>query len=128
MALIGFLQNQRFSIINHGEICWVICLILRHCTLWFVLQIVNQMTLDKHPDYMLFTVLFVSISDFIFALYFRYKVLDMSKGIEEMGSLNLNILICLLVSWVVLFLCLMKGIKSVGKVRILSASLTLFCF
>ncbi|CAG2189983.1 Sodium- and chloride-dependent taurine transporter [Mytilus edulis] len=53
----------------------------------------------------------------------RYKVLDMSKGIEEMGSLNLNILICLLVSWVVLFLCLMKGIKSVGKVVYVTATL-----
>ncbi|XP_076114312.1 sodium- and chloride-dependent glycine transporter 1-like [Mytilus galloprovincialis] len=55
--------------------------------------------------------------------FWQYKVLDMSKGIEEMGSLNLNILICLLVSWVVLFLCLMKGIKSVGKVVYVTATL-----
>ena len=40
----------------------------------------------------------------------------MSDGIDDMGSMSWRLVLCLLFAWVVVFLCLSKGIKSSGKV------------
>lgn len=47
---------------------------------------------------------------------FRHYVLDISDGIGDLGEVRLPILGCLAVSWVVVFLCLIRGVKSSGKV------------
>ncbi|XP_048253286.1 sodium- and chloride-dependent glycine transporter 2-like [Haliotis rufescens] len=46
----------------------------------------------------------------------RYGTLRVSSGINNFGSVQVHLLLCNLASWVVVFLCLMKGIRSVGKV------------
>lgn len=51
----------------------------------------------------------------------RY-VLDKSSGIWEMGSIKWDLTLCLLVSWMIIFLCLMKGVKSSGKVVYFTAT------
>lgn len=46
----------------------------------------------------------------------RYHVLAQSSGIEETGQIRLPLAGCLLVAWIIVFLCLCKGVKSSGKV------------
>lgn len=42
----------------------------------------------------------------------------MSSGIEEIGHINWHLILSLLGAWVVVGLCIVKGVKSVGKVGI----------
>jgi hypothetical protein len=50
--------------------------------------------------------------------YFWYRVaLDASPGLDESGGVKWKLLLCLLFSWVVIYLCIYKGIKSSGKVN-----------
>ncbi|EYC17493.1 hypothetical protein Y032_0030g2086 [Ancylostoma ceylanicum] len=48
--------------------------------------------------------------------YFHKDVLMLSNGFTEVGSLNWYLGICVLLSWVAVFLCLFQGVKSSGKV------------
>lgn len=52
-------------------------------------------------------------------LYYFYRVaLDISKSIEDPGNgVNGKLVGCLLLSWVVVCACIIKGVKSSGKVR-----------
>lgn len=52
----------------------------------------------------------------------RLEVLNMSSGIDDGADEFLwQLALCLLLAWVVIFLCLVKGIKSSGKVLLLSS-------
>ncbi|KAG7251585.1 hypothetical protein CRUP_036002, partial [Coryphaenoides rupestris] len=44
-----------------------------------------------------------------------HYVLNISDDIGNFGEVRLPILGCLAVSWVVVFLCLIRGVKSSGK-------------
>ena len=46
-----------------------------------------------------------------------YKVLKISENIDEIGYPNWEIVLCLLLSWALVFMCHVRGIKSSGKVR-----------
>lgn len=46
----------------------------------------------------------------------RRRVLAISGGIEEIGSVRWDILLCLMVMWVICYFCIWKGVKSTGKV------------
>ncbi|XP_063415192.1 sodium- and chloride-dependent glycine transporter 2-like isoform X2 [Mytilus trossulus] len=48
--------------------------------------------------------------------FWTHKVLQITDGIENIGGIRLELLICLFVAWLIVFLCLCKGIKSSGKV------------
>jgi solute carrier family 6 amino acid transporter-like protein 5/7/9/14 len=50
--------------------------------------------------------------------HFRNHVLKITDGIDNMGGIRWELLICLIVAWILVFLCLCKGVKSSGKVRI----------
>uniref|UniRef100_A0A3Q1HEK6 Transporter n=1 Tax=Acanthochromis polyacanthus TaxID=80966 RepID=A0A3Q1HEK6_9TELE len=50
------------------------------------------------------------------------RVLNISGGIEEMGSLRWELALCLLLSWVICYFCIWKGIKSTGKVTYFTAT------
>ncbi|XP_045191377.2 sodium- and chloride-dependent glycine transporter 1-like [Mercenaria mercenaria] len=52
----------------------------------------------------------------------RY-VLNKSSGLEELGTIQWHLAVALVVAWIIIFLCLMKGIKSVGKVVYVTAIL-----
>ncbi|XP_061200992.1 sodium- and chloride-dependent glycine transporter 1 isoform X1 [Neopsephotus bourkii] len=54
--------------------------------------------------------------------YWRKYVLDLSDDIGNLGEVRLPLLGCLGVSWVVVFLCLIKGVKSSGKVVYFTAT------
>lgn len=46
----------------------------------------------------------------------RHRVLKISGGIEEVGSVRWELVLCLILSWVICYFCVWKGIKSTGKV------------
>jgi len=46
----------------------------------------------------------------------RGGVLHISDGIDNMGSIQLDLLGCLALAWVFVFLCLIKGVQSSGRV------------
>ena len=50
-------------------------------------------------------------------------VLEKSSGLEEFGTVQWHLAVALIVAWILIFLCLMKGIKSVGKVVYVTALL-----
>ncbi|NWI15113.1 SC6A9 protein, partial [Crypturellus soui] len=54
--------------------------------------------------------------------YWRKYVLNLSDDIGNLGEVRLPLLGCLGVSWVVVFLCLIKGVKSSGKVVYFTAT------
>lgn len=54
--------------------------------------------------------------------YWRLYVLKLSDDIGNFGEVRLSLLGCLGVSWVVVFLCLIRGVKSSGKVVYFTAT------
>uniref|UniRef100_A0A4W3IRB6 Transporter n=1 Tax=Callorhinchus milii TaxID=7868 RepID=A0A4W3IRB6_CALMI len=54
--------------------------------------------------------------------YWKYYVLKVSGDIGTFGEIRLPLLGCLAVAWFVVFLCLIKGVKSSGKVVYFTAT------
>lgn len=46
----------------------------------------------------------------------RYRMLDQTSGIEEVGTIRWELLLLLLLAWIIIYLCIFKGVKSTGKV------------
>ena len=55
-------------------------------------------------------------------LFARHEALRISAGIEDLGSIRWELVICLAISWLAVFLCLFKGVHSLGKVSLLSSA------
>ncbi|CBY32711.1 unnamed protein product [Oikopleura dioica] len=53
------------------------------------------------------------------------RALNVSSGFEDIGSLRLELLGCLVIIWVLVFICVFKGIKSTGKSAYVTATLPL---
>ncbi|XP_054159903.1 sodium- and chloride-dependent glycine transporter 2-like [Oppia nitens] len=53
--------------------------------------------------------------------FFHRHVLQMSDGIEELGSLNYRLVICLMIAWILMFFAISKGVKGLGKVSYFTA-------
>ncbi|XP_048246078.1 sodium- and chloride-dependent glycine transporter 1-like [Haliotis rufescens] len=47
--------------------------------------------------------------------FWQYNVLSVSRGLEEVGSVQWHIVGCLFASYVIIFVCMIRGVKSVGK-------------
>nr|XP_006012866.2 PREDICTED: sodium- and chloride-dependent creatine transporter 1-like [Latimeria chalumnae] len=45
------------------------------------------------------------------------KVLTISSGLDEPGSMNWELVLCLLVAWILTYFCVWKGVKLSGKVK-----------
>ena len=43
-------------------------------------------------------------------------MLELTDSIDNLGQIRWQLLLCLILAWIVVFLCLIKGIKSIGKV------------
>uniref|UniRef100_A0A8D8YPX1 Transporter n=1 Tax=Cacopsylla melanoneura TaxID=428564 RepID=A0A8D8YPX1_9HEMI len=54
--------------------------------------------------------------------FWERKVLKLSDGIENLGPIKTDLALCLAGSWIVVVLCLMKGIKTSGKVVYFAAT------
>ncbi|ESO97961.1 hypothetical protein LOTGIDRAFT_153071 [Lottia gigantea] len=48
--------------------------------------------------------------------FFERHILEISEGIHDIGALKWQIVLCLLFAWLLTFVALSKGVKSVGKV------------
>ena len=52
--------------------------------------------------------------------YFWYRTtLQISTGIEDSGGINWKLYACLTGTWILIWLCMMKGIRITGKVRLI---------
>ncbi|KAF7219401.1 sodium- and chloride-dependent GABA transporter 2 [Nothobranchius furzeri] len=54
--------------------------------------------------------------------FWEQRVLAISGGIEELGSVRWEVLLCLVVMWVICYFCIWKGVKSTGKVVYFTAT------
>ncbi|CAL1263692.1 unnamed protein product [Larinioides sclopetarius] len=54
--------------------------------------------------------------------YFSFKVLKQSTGIENMGAFQWPLVLSLFIAWILVFLCMLRGIKSSGKVVYVTAT------
>ncbi|XP_038564710.1 sodium- and chloride-dependent GABA transporter 2-like [Micropterus salmoides] len=54
--------------------------------------------------------------------FWQRRVLKISGGIEEVGSLRWELVLCLILTWVICYFCVWKGIKSTGKAAIFTAT------
>ncbi|EDO46588.1 predicted protein, partial [Nematostella vectensis] len=55
--------------------------------------------------------------------YYWYKTaLGVSSSLEEGGGLQWHLCLCLLLSWIIVFLCIMRGVKSGGKAVYVTAT------
>ncbi|XP_059200264.1 sodium- and chloride-dependent GABA transporter 2-like [Centropristis striata] len=48
--------------------------------------------------------------------FWQRRILGLSGGIEEMGSMRWDLAGCLLLSWIICYFCIWKGVKTSGKV------------
>ncbi|XP_054649760.1 sodium- and chloride-dependent GABA transporter 2-like [Dunckerocampus dactyliophorus] len=54
--------------------------------------------------------------------FWERRVLNISRGIEEIGSIRWEVLLCLIFMWIVCYFCIWKGVKSTGKVVYFTAT------
>ncbi|XP_051512414.1 sodium- and chloride-dependent GABA transporter 2-like [Myxocyprinus asiaticus] len=54
--------------------------------------------------------------------FWERRVLSISGGIEELGKINWEILLCLIAMWIICYFCIWKGVKSTGKVVYFTAT------
>ncbi|MGH0187113.1 UNVERIFIED_CONTAM: hypothetical protein FKN15_023850 [Acipenser sinensis] len=54
--------------------------------------------------------------------FWERRVLKISGGIEEVGSLHWEMTLCLLLAWIICYFCVWKGVKSTGKVVYFTAT------
>lgn len=54
--------------------------------------------------------------------YWENKVLAISDGIDKMGPAKWDLALCLLLAWIVVYLCICKGIRSSGRVVYFTAT------
>ncbi|XP_048764706.2 sodium- and chloride-dependent betaine transporter-like [Ostrea edulis] len=55
--------------------------------------------------------------------FWQGNVLHLSEGLEDLGSIQWHLALCFLAAWVMVYLCIIKGIKTVGKVVYVTATL-----
>uniref|UniRef100_A0A6Q2Z6R8 Transporter n=1 Tax=Esox lucius TaxID=8010 RepID=A0A6Q2Z6R8_ESOLU len=53
---------------------------------------------------------------------FRWRVLRISNGIDSLGGIRWELALCLLLSWVICYFCIWKGIRSTGKAVYVTAT------
>uniref|UniRef100_A0A667YFP2 Transporter n=1 Tax=Myripristis murdjan TaxID=586833 RepID=A0A667YFP2_9TELE len=54
--------------------------------------------------------------------FWQRRILGLSGGIEELGSIRWDLAGCLLLSWIICFFCIWKGVKSSGKIVYFTAT------
>ncbi|KAG8447809.1 hypothetical protein GDO86_015060 [Hymenochirus boettgeri] len=54
--------------------------------------------------------------------FWERKVLRLSSGLDVMGSINWELLLCLIFCWLLVYFCVWKGVKSTGKIVYFTAT------
>ncbi|KAI1288376.1 Sodium- and chloride-dependent glycine transporter 2 [Halotydeus destructor] len=55
-------------------------------------------------------------------VFWERKVLELSTGIDDLGGIKWDLAACLAISWLIVILCLAKGVKTSGKVVYFAAT------
>ncbi|XP_030584510.1 solute carrier family 6 member 11a [Archocentrus centrarchus] len=55
--------------------------------------------------------------------FWQRRVLNISTGIETLGSIQWELSLCLLLAWVICYFCVWKGVRSTGKATYFTATL-----
>ncbi|KAK7504650.1 hypothetical protein BaRGS_00004136, partial [Batillaria attramentaria] len=55
--------------------------------------------------------------------FWKRSVLRISDGLEDMGTVQWEMMLCFFAAWLFIFLCLMKGVQTLGKVVYVTATL-----
>lgn len=58
--------------------------------------------------------------------FWERKVLGLSSGIDDMGIVRWDLALCLLLAWVIVYVCICKGIRTSGKVMYVTATAPYF--
>ncbi|CAL8276586.1 unnamed protein product [Boreogadus saida] len=53
--------------------------------------------------------------------FWERKVLRLSSGLDEPGDISFHMVLCLIATWVIVYFCIWKGVKSTGKFLSVSA-------
>ncbi|KAL2103778.1 hypothetical protein ACEWY4_000646 [Coilia grayii] len=48
--------------------------------------------------------------------FWERKVLRLSRGLDDVGDISGHMVLCLIATWVIVYFCIWKGVKSTGKV------------
>ncbi|XP_068186736.1 sodium- and chloride-dependent GABA transporter ine [Antennarius striatus] len=48
--------------------------------------------------------------------FFRHKMLEQTSGVEETGGMRWELFLILVLAWILIYICIFKGVKSTGKV------------
>lgn len=59
-------------------------------------------------------------------VYWERSVLQLTDGIDQLGGIKWELALCLLISWIIVVICLIKGIKTSGKVVYFAATFPYF--
>uniref|UniRef100_A0AAV2LW35 BAP29/BAP31 transmembrane domain-containing protein n=1 Tax=Knipowitschia caucasica TaxID=637954 RepID=A0AAV2LW35_KNICA len=54
--------------------------------------------------------------------FWENKVLDISSGLDEPGSIKWELALCLMAVWIMVYFCVWKGVKSTGKIVYFTAT------
>ncbi|XP_076603501.1 solute carrier family 6 member 22, tandem duplicate 2 [Chaetodon auriga] len=54
--------------------------------------------------------------------FWERRILGLSSGIEEIGSIRWDLALCLLLAWILCYFCVWNGVKSTGKVVYFTAT------
>ncbi|KAL4646298.1 sodium- and chloride-dependent creatine transporter 1-like [Arapaima gigas] len=54
--------------------------------------------------------------------FWENKVLDISDGLDQPGTINWEMMLCLLATWVMVYFCVWKGVRSTGKIVYFTAT------
>uniref|UniRef100_UPI00358EB41C sodium- and chloride-dependent taurine transporter-like isoform X1 n=1 Tax=Myxine glutinosa TaxID=7769 RepID=UPI00358EB41C len=54
--------------------------------------------------------------------FWERKVLRISNGIDEVGKPNWSLVLCMILAWILTFICILKGVKTSGKVSYITAT------
>ncbi|XP_051789452.1 sodium- and chloride-dependent creatine transporter 1 [Erpetoichthys calabaricus] len=54
--------------------------------------------------------------------FWENKVLNISNGLETPGSINWEVMLCLMATWIIVYFCVWKGVKSTGKIVYFTAT------
>ncbi|VDP72501.1 unnamed protein product [Echinostoma caproni] len=54
--------------------------------------------------------------------YWENRVLQISPGIDQAGKIQWELALCLLLAWLIIFLCICKGIKTSGNIMYVTAT------
>ncbi|XP_062325095.1 sodium- and chloride-dependent GABA transporter 2-like [Osmerus eperlanus] len=54
--------------------------------------------------------------------FWERRVLNLTSSIHELGSIRWELALCLLLSWIICYFCVWKGVKSTGKVVYITAT------